>query len=75
MDRTRRLLSREILSASSRSTSAHNPDHAASVGDVLVRGEVDLAAGLLNIPRVDHRAVKSILWNGFVVGPITAVAV
>jgi asparagine synthase (glutamine-hydrolysing) len=32
-----------------------------------------LAAGLLDRPRLDHRAVKSILWNGFVVGPITAV--
>ena len=33
-----------------------------------------LAAGLLEHPRLDGRAVRSILWNGFVVGPITAVA-
>jgi asparagine synthase (glutamine-hydrolysing) len=33
-----------------------------------------LAAGLLEGPRLDHRAVRSMLWNGFVVGPITAVA-
>jgi asparagine synthase (glutamine-hydrolysing) len=33
-----------------------------------------LAAGLLEHPRLDRRAVRSILWNGFVVGPITAVA-
>jgi len=32
-----------------------------------------LAAGLLERPRLDHRAVKSLLWNGFVVGPNTAV--
>jgi asparagine synthase (glutamine-hydrolysing) len=33
-----------------------------------------LAAGLLGRPRLDPRAVRSILWNGFVVGPTTAVA-
>jgi asparagine synthase (glutamine-hydrolysing) len=33
-----------------------------------------LAAGLLEHPRLDRRAVRSMLWNGFVVGPITAVA-
>ena len=33
-----------------------------------------LAAGLLEHPRLDRRAVRSILWNGFVAGPITAVA-
>ena len=33
-----------------------------------------LAAGLLEHPRLDHRAVRSMLWNGFVVGPMTAVA-
>jgi asparagine synthase (glutamine-hydrolysing) len=32
-----------------------------------------LAGGLLEHPRLDHRALRSILWNGFVVGPITAV--
>ena len=29
-----------------------------------------LAAGLLERPRLDRRAVRSILWNGFVVGPV-----
>jgi len=33
-----------------------------------------LAAGLLQHPRLDRRAVRSILWNGFVAGPATAVA-
>jgi asparagine synthase (glutamine-hydrolysing) len=32
-----------------------------------------LASGLLPTPRLDRRAVASILWNGFVTGPITAV--
>jgi asparagine synthase (glutamine-hydrolysing) len=32
-----------------------------------------LAAGLLTRPRLDRRAVRSMLWNGFVAGPITAV--
>jgi asparagine synthase (glutamine-hydrolysing) len=32
-----------------------------------------LAGGLLGTPRLDHRAVRSMLWNGFIVGPVTAV--
>ena len=32
-----------------------------------------LASGLLVRPRLDPRAVASVLWNGFVVGPTTAV--
>jgi asparagine synthase (glutamine-hydrolysing) len=32
-----------------------------------------LAAGLLDRPRLDRRAVRSVLWNGFVAGPVTAV--
>lgn len=33
-----------------------------------------LASGLLPAPRLDRRAVASVLWNGFVTGPITTVA-
>lgn len=33
-----------------------------------------LASGLLPSPRLDPRAVASVVWNGFVVGPGTAVA-
>ena len=33
-----------------------------------------LASGLLPAPRLDRRAVASILWNGFVTAPATAVA-
>lgn len=32
-----------------------------------------LASGLVGRPRLDRRAVASVLWNGFVVGPATAV--
>ena len=32
-----------------------------------------LASGLLVRPRLDQQAIKSVLWNGFVVGPATAV--
>jgi len=32
-----------------------------------------LASGLLGTPRLDRRAVASVAWNGFVVGPATAV--
>jgi asparagine synthase (glutamine-hydrolysing) len=32
-----------------------------------------LASGLLGTPRLDARAVGSVIWNGFVVGPSTAV--
>lgn len=32
-----------------------------------------LASGLLGTPRLEPRAVASIIWNGFVVGPETAV--
>ena len=32
-----------------------------------------LAAGLMERPRLDRRAVRSVLWNGFVAGPVTAV--
>jgi asparagine synthase (glutamine-hydrolysing) len=32
-----------------------------------------LASGLLKKPRLDRRAIKSVLWNGFVAGPVTAV--
>jgi asparagine synthase (glutamine-hydrolysing) len=32
-----------------------------------------LASGLLGTPRLDPRAVASVAWNGFVVGPHTAV--
>ena len=32
-----------------------------------------LASGLVRSPRLDRRAVASILWNGFVAGPVTAV--
>ncbi|MEZ5420644.1 MAG: asparagine synthase (glutamine-hydrolyzing) [Vicinamibacterales bacterium] len=32
-----------------------------------------LASGLVPSPRLDRRAVDSILWNGFVTGPVTAV--
>jgi asparagine synthase (glutamine-hydrolysing) len=33
-----------------------------------------LASGLLGRPRLDPRAVASVVWNGFVIGPETAVA-
>jgi asparagine synthase (glutamine-hydrolysing) len=33
-----------------------------------------LASGLLGRSHLDHRAVRSMLWNGFVVGPGTAVS-
>ncbi len=33
-----------------------------------------LASGLLGAPRLEPRAVASVVWNGFVVGPVTAVA-
>ncbi len=33
-----------------------------------------LASGLLGTPRLEPRAVSSMVWNGFVVGPETAVA-
>ncbi len=33
-----------------------------------------LASGLLGTPRLDPRAIASVAWNGFVVGPGTAVA-
>ena len=32
-----------------------------------------LASGLLKQPRLDRRAIRSVLWNGFVSGPATAV--
>ncbi|NOT25663.1 MAG: asparagine synthase (glutamine-hydrolyzing) [Acidobacteria bacterium] len=32
-----------------------------------------LASGLLKQPRLDRRAIRSLLWNGFVAGPATAV--
>ena len=32
-----------------------------------------LASGLIGRPRLDRRALASVLWNGFVVGPATAV--
>jgi asparagine synthase (glutamine-hydrolysing) len=32
-----------------------------------------LASGLLGTPRLDPRAVASVVWNGFVTGPATAV--
>ncbi len=32
-----------------------------------------LASGLLGTPRLDPRAIASVVWNGFVVGPGTAV--
>lgn len=32
-----------------------------------------LASGLLGTPRLDPRAAASVVWNGFVVGPATAV--
>ncbi len=32
-----------------------------------------LASGLLPQPRLDRRAIRSVLWNGFVAGPATAV--
>jgi asparagine synthase (glutamine-hydrolysing) len=32
-----------------------------------------LASGLLGTPRLDPQAVASVVWNGFVVGPGTAV--
>lgn len=32
-----------------------------------------LASGLLDTPRLDPRAVAGCVWNGFVVGPVTAV--
>ena len=32
-----------------------------------------LASGLLGVARLDPRAVASVVWNGFVVGPVTAV--
>jgi asparagine synthase (glutamine-hydrolysing) len=53
----------------------HNPDPHGT-WSVMFSSEVRsiLAAGLLDHPRLDRRAVRSILWNGFVVGPITAVA-
>lgn len=33
-----------------------------------------LASGLLGTPRLDAQAVASVVWNGFVVGPATAIA-
>ncbi|MBK9519492.1 MAG: asparagine synthase (glutamine-hydrolyzing) [Anaeromyxobacter sp.] len=53
---------------------ARNPDPA---GDwsLAFASEVRalLASGLLGTPRLDPRAVASVAWNGFVVGPGTAV--
>jgi asparagine synthase (glutamine-hydrolysing) len=53
----------------------HNPDQHGE-WSLIFSSELRsiLAAGLLANPRLDHRAIRSILWNGFVVGPITAVA-
>ena len=53
----------------------HNPDpHGA--WSLLFASEVRaiLASGLLGRPRLDPRALASVLWNGFVAGPNTAVA-
>ncbi len=51
-----------------------NPDPAAE-WSLLFASEVRaiLASGLLKRPRLDRRAVTSVLWNGFVVGPATIV--
>ena len=53
----------------------HNPDRHGA-WSLMFSSEVRsiLAAGLLEHPRLDGRAVRSLLWNGFVVGPGTAVA-
>jgi asparagine synthase (glutamine-hydrolysing) len=52
----------------------HNPDPQGE-WSLLFASEVRsiLAAGLLSRPRLDRRAVRSVLWNGFVAGPATAV--
>jgi asparagine synthase (glutamine-hydrolysing) len=52
----------------------HNPDRNGS-WSLMFASEVRsiLAAGLLGRPRLDRRALSSVVWNGFVVGPSTAV--
>jgi asparagine synthase (glutamine-hydrolysing) len=54
---------------------ARNPDPR-GVWTVAFASEVRalLASGLLGAPRLDPRAVASVVWNGFVVGPHTAVS-
>ena len=51
-----------------------NPDRAGA-WSLLFASELRavLASGLLLRPRLDPRALASVLWNGFVVGPTTAV--
>ena len=51
-----------------------NPDRAGA-WSLIFASEVRavLASGLLVRPRLDPRAVASVVWNGFVVGPTTAV--
>lgn len=54
---------------------ARNPD-SRGTWSVLFASEVRaiLACGLLGTPRLNPRAVASVIWNGFVVGPETAIA-
>lgn len=53
---------------------ARNPDRGGS-WSVAFASEVRalLRSGLLGAPRLDPDAVRSVVWNGFVVGPTTAV--
>ena len=53
---------------------AHNPDPDGE-WTLAFASEVRalLAAGLLGTPRLDPRAAASVVWNGFIVGPSTAV--
>jgi len=53
---------------------AHNPDPGGE-WTLVFASEVRavLASGLLARPRLDRRAVASVVWNGFVAGPCTVV--
>ncbi|HEY7299562.1 MAG TPA: asparagine synthase (glutamine-hydrolyzing) [Xanthobacteraceae bacterium] len=53
---------------------AHSPDPAAG-WSLAFASELRalLASGLLGTPRLDPQAVASVVWNGFVVGPCTAI--
>ena len=54
---------------------AHNPDPAGA-WSIVFASEIRalLASGLLGTPRLAPEAVASVVWNGFVVGPGSAVA-
>lgn len=54
---------------------ARNPD-AAGTWSLMFASEVRalLASGLLGTPRLDPAAVSSLVWNGFITGPGTAIS-